>query len=635
MSQPTVDIPSQDDRESTSARPSGSVARRIEPRMSGLSPLAAQLAAKSEPSSPSQDRKARSASHKNINSLANVLSGSEDKVSEAAASPSMPNMRDIASDSASSLPGSVATSPKSSRKSAMQDNSATGSPLGSRMDRDDELGGSSRRDPAPGLAKFTPKKKAGTSATNSPTSSTTLLSSGITIYEARYIQDIAPLMPKMLLSKYSRIRSTWTSVRLKKLEMMEKLLVKIADPSTGIQQKKKMMSQPKYSLFFNGQDVFEWIMANYKFLIREEGIKLAQELVEYGYLISAEGLDKFDPSPTSTYVIQLPSMWPTRTGEPTDIDYAVSLLKRGMHGGMQDILKFYEEDRLDALHNQMKANWADIEAKVAADSKLLGSLKGPDRRLFRLQEAGFWRIHRPAPGVTNVLFTEESGHKSVRRTDQEYIDSLSVTKRLAFLEKRLEYLQQYLLLNRCKASVSAKSMVASCKLFETVDPLMTQASNPWINDSTAVWDNERTVPTKAEVQIWCNSLADLLRDPLGVKYFDEFLAKEFSQENLQFYLKCRDLENVQSADEFLLRSMAIFKDYIKVGSPRELNINSNTRSAIIAVFEPKDGSPLPPSKDVSCNVFRDATDHIFSLMSKDSYSRFCSSDGIQALLASN
>ncbi|KAM5240479.1 regulator of G-protein signaling 10 isoform 3-T3 [Hipposideros larvatus] len=44
---------------------------------------------------------------------------------------------------------------------------------------------------------------------------------------------------------------------------------------------------------------------------------------------------------------------------------------------------------------------------------------------------------------------------------------------------------------------------------------------------------------------WAASLENLLEDPEGVKRFREFLKKEFSEENVLFWLACEDFKKTQ------------------------------------------------------------------------------------------
>ncbi|KAK5671450.1 hypothetical protein QVD99_002158 [Batrachochytrium dendrobatidis] len=488
--------------------------------------------------------------------------------------------------------------------------------------------------------KFTPtqigrhKPSNSNSITQSASQPTLVLSNpelNMDIFDSKYLAETQKLIPEMDILGQSKIRDTWSAIKQKRMEMLETVLAKISHPVLGIQQKKKMLSISKYTMSFAGSDIFDWLVANCRFLVKEEALKFAQELMDCGYLISTEHVEKFDAY-ASQYVIQHPAFWPTRGGLPNDYDYTVNLLKRGLRNNIRDILKFYEEERLDILRKSYHTVWYEMEGKALFELKHEKGMKAGDRRMFRVQEAAFWRLHRSAtPGVPK-MFSDESKdaeHKTDRYTETEYCDSLTEKEQLKFLERKLEQLQVSVTQNRLKISETCKSIVHRCNIFKAVDAMLSACSNPWIQDDPLLWDVVRTTPRRCDVVLWCYSLENLLNDPLGLKYFNDFLAKEFSQENLHFYLKCRGMGEAASNKEFSDRAILTYLQFIKVGSPNELNINSNTRLAISAIFEPKDS---PPPTKIPFDCFDDACEHVFALMAKDSYSRFCNSDTIQALL---
>ncbi|KAL2916684.1 hypothetical protein HK105_203798 [Polyrhizophydium stewartii] len=615
------------------------VSKKLEPRVANLSPLAAQVLTRSAPSSPTEQRK----SYRNLSGL-----------SGAGTSPAT----DAPSRSMSTVAGGEETQLRdSSREGSMDSNPQ----LSNQVSRQNSMASEHGRESGGGSAfnntRFTPAPKqasamgstahdsgsgsgsANGSGANSARGSQNLLGStwGLSnssgnIFDQRYVKEAEQMLPRTVTSKQTTLRDKWSIVKHRRMAMLEAIIYHMTDPVQGIQQKKKHFNLARYTTAYSGGDVFDWLVANCKFLIRDEVMRFGQDLMDYGYLLSAEYGEKFEAT-GHMYIVQLPSLWPTRTTDPSDFDYAVYLLKRGLRNNVKDILKFYEEERLDALHKSLATVWADIESKVNEDTKMERNMKSGDRRMFRVQEAAFWRIHKPANGVVVRVFADESKdaeHKTDRYTETEFCDALIPSEQLAYLEKKLDQLQLSLVQNRKKVSDAAKNISQRCLLFKAVDPLLNDKDNPWILEDANLWNDTRTEPRRKEVRIWCYSLRDLLQDPLGVKFFDEFLAKEFSQENLHFYMRCKNLDLIHSKTEYLREAKAIYTQFIKVGSPNELNINSNTRAAITTIFEPRDGSVLsmiPP------HTFTDASDHIFALMSKDSYARFCNSEVIQNMLA--
>lgn len=127
------------------------------------------------------------------------------------------------------------------------------------------------------------------------------------------------------------------------------------------------------------------------------------------------------------------------------------------------------------------------------------------------------------------------------------------------------------------------------------------------------------------VPIWSESLKDLLSSAMGLTFFKIFLGKEFSTENLAFWLRCVvELDRASTRVGWWKIAHAIYVDFIKLGSTNELNINSGDRQAIIKKFDSitPDGKIPPVDED----LFTSVREHIWNLMVKDSYQRFLSSD---------
>lgn len=60
-----------------------------------------------------------------------------------------------------------------------------------------------------------------------------------------------------------------------------------------------------------------------------------------------------------------------------------------------------------------------------------------------------------------------------------------------------------------------------------------------INTYHSVYSVE--VPTEVRIKKWALSFEDLLQDETGRNEFEQFLKKEYSQENIRFYKACREL----------------------------------------------------------------------------------------------
>lgn len=104
--------------------------------------------------------------------------------------------------------------------------------------------------------------------------------------------------------------------------------------------------------------------------------------------------------------------------------------------------------------------------------------------------------------------------------------------------------------------------------------------------------------------------------------FNKYLKNEFSQENLTFILECKELEQKVTLEEFSMLAKQIYKDYIMVGSPSEINIVSSIRNNLIAVFEPIIANEKTLEVE-NYDIYGPAVAHILLLLEKDPYKRFC------------
>lgn len=88
-----------------------------------------------------------------------------------------------------------------------------------------------------------------------------------------------------------------------------------------------------------------------------------------------------------------------------------------------------------------------------------------------------------------------------------------------------------------KMSKVTQSYLNFFRQWAEYDPFIAQPvpSNPWVNDSTELWDSERQTKNvhHRRVRRWAFSLKELLIDPAGREQFFKFLEKEFSAENLK------------------------------------------------------------------------------------------------------
>ncbi|KAG8508652.1 Regulator of G-protein signaling 12, partial [Galemys pyrenaicus] len=117
------------------------------------------------------------------------------------------------------------------------------------------------------------------------------------------------------------------------------------------------------------------------------------------------------------------------------------------------------------------------------------------------------------------------------------------------------------------------------------------------------------------VASWAVSFERLLQDPLGVRYFSDFLRKEFSEENILFWQACEHLHHVPAHDQKELshRAREIFSRFLCSKATTPVNIDSQAQLA--------DDSLSAPHPD----MFKEQQLQIFNLMKFDSYTRFLKS----------
>ncbi|XP_068399609.1 regulator of G-protein signaling 12 isoform X3 [Eschrichtius robustus] len=83
------------------------------------------------------------------------------------------------------------------------------------------------------------------------------------------------------------------------------------------------------------------------------------------------------------------------------------------------------------------------------------------------------------------------------------------------------------------------------------------------------------------VASWAVSFERLLQDPLGVRYFSDFLRKEFSEENILFWQACEYFNHVPAHDkkELSYRAREIFSRFLSSKATTPVNIDSQAQLA--------------------------------------------------------
>ncbi|XP_069797930.1 regulator of G-protein signaling 12b [Narcine bancroftii] len=118
-----------------------------------------------------------------------------------------------------------------------------------------------------------------------------------------------------------------------------------------------------------------------------------------------------------------------------------------------------------------------------------------------------------------------------------------------------------------------------------------------------------------QVASWAVSFERLLQDPVGIRYFSEFLKKEFSEENILFWQNCEYFSQIPQHDkkQLLYRAREIYNNFLSNKAVTPVNIDSQAHLADDII-----NAPHP-------DMFKEQQLQIFSLMKFDSYTRFLKS----------
>ncbi|XP_075071648.1 regulator of G-protein signaling 10 isoform X2 [Mixophyes fleayi] len=123
-------------------------------------------------------------------------------------------------------------------------------------------------------------------------------------------------------------------------------------------------------------------------------------------------------------------------------------------------------------------------------------------------------------------------------------------------------------------------------------------------------------------QKWATSLDNLLEDPEGVAEFTDFLKKEFSEENLLFWLACEDFKKTEDQEQMRKKAKNIYTTFLSSKATSQVNVEGQSR---IGEQMLKQFHPL---------MFQKLQEQIFNLMKYDSYGRFLKSEKFRQLRSS-
>ncbi|KAJ8308814.1 hypothetical protein KUTeg_013688 [Tegillarca granosa] len=329
-----------------------------------------------------------------------------------------------------------------------------------------------------------------------------------------------------------------------------------------------------------------------------EALHLAHLMASHGYFFPIDDHMLTVKNDNTYYRFQTPCFWPSRCGEPENTDYAVYLCKRTMQNKQRLELADYEAENLARLQKMFSRKWEFIFMQAEAQAKVDKKRDKLERKVLDSQERAFWDVHRPMPGCVNT--TEVDIKKACRMNRHSKMTRINVLKKK--LEKR-----------RVKISKVTESYVAYYEQYAEYDAIISvpDPSNPWISDCIDFWEQEKTLNPRdipqRRVKRWAFCIEELLRDPAGKEQFSKFLDKEFSGENLKFWLACKELKGLQLKE--------VHCKFLAPGAHNPVNVDSRITELVRSRME------------------KNPNRYLFDEAQSDSYSRYLRSDMYKEFLS--
>lgn len=289
-----------------------------------------------------------------------------------------------------------------------------------------------------------------------------------------------------------------------------------------------------------GYDLIEWLMDHLS-IEESEALNIANQLCFHGYFFpvnDTKSLVVKDDS--SLYRFQTPYYWPWQHKAPDNVEYAIYLAKRSLRNKQRHGLEDYESDALSSLNKNLKGKWDFISMQAEEQVRLAKERKKGDKIVGDSQERAYWRVHRPPPGQFTPLepcpvpSRDRQGIKPKKKNVEDY-------------QREVDYLQKSLGRTRMKMSQACESLVTYSETFAEFDFFLHPVlpSNPWVTEDLTFWQLNGAlvdIPTEKRVKRWAISIEELVSDPTGLGEFTTFLEKEYSHENIRFWLAVTKLK---------------------------------------------------------------------------------------------
>ncbi|CAG4952765.1 unnamed protein product [Parnassius apollo] len=459
---------------------------------------------------------------------------------------------------------------------------------------------------------------------------------------------------------------------------MEAIIEKMQDENTGVPVRTVKSFMSKIPSVFTGSDLVAWLMRHFRLEDTWEAQHLAHLLAAHGYLFPIDDHCLTVKNDNTYYRFQTPYFWPSNQWEPENTDYAVYLCKRTMQNKARLELADYEAESLARLQKMFSRKWEFIFMQAEAQSKVDKKRDKLERKVLDSQERAFWDVHRPMPGcvntteldpkelsrinvlkarrlrqcqellmqnnsknnpivtITNPQESEEEIQKNAENTVKENGETSqpetkpecskteqepSIEQQIEAARKQVAVLKARLERRNVRVSKVADMFIAFCEQYAEYDPFLTPPEwpNPWISDTTELWEQEKQckdpLPVR-RVRRWAFGLRELLQDQAGREHFAKFLSKEFSGENLKFWLAVQELKSLPIR-RVASRAKEIWKEFLASDAPSPVNIDAASRELTRVKVE---------SGKADRYCFDQAQAHVYHLMKSDSYSRYLRSD---------
>jgi len=404
---------------------------------------------------------------------------------------------------------------------------------------------------------------------------------------------------------------------------LESLVQDMQDKVHGVPVRDQKTFLTSIPFAFMGYDLIEWLMDRLSIEDSLEAVHLANLLCQFGYYFPIGELKNLlVKDDSSLYRFQSPYYWPSQHHSPDNIEYAIYLAKRSQQRKKdKHALEDYELDSYNNLKKILSNRWDFVTMQSEEQLRQSKDRKRDDKQIIDSQERAYWRVYRPPPGYTTVV------ESSPVPTREQRVKARNRTRE--HISEEVKFLRAYASTSRSKVSQVLDNLIEYTETFVDFDPILfgVLPSNPWITDDQTYWLHNQPLvdtPTEKRVRKWEISLEDLVVDPLGVKELMEYMKKEYSHENLRFWLAVQELRYGPGTEQKIKKKVKeIWDEFLSPGAKSEINIDGRTLEATKVAM-----------KTASRFTFEVAATHIYKLLLKnDCYPRFIRSENYKTILA--